>query len=118
MRTTIDLYDVTTASFIRTTQAMTSVMAKSRKHFEDEGTDPDSILPMSLYPDMRPFIFQVISIIVHSTGTLHALESGIFEPKFPQLDPTFDGLIKALEDNCIQLEEFTPGRVNDASNDF
>lgn len=109
---TIDLYEATTASFIRTSRAMKSVMDKSQDYFEKEGTDPDSILPMSLYSDMRPFIFQVISIFVHSMDTLRALESGVFEPKVPQLDPTFNGLAVALDRNCINLEEFTPERVN------
>ena len=112
MKTTTSLYDATTASFIRTSGAMKSVMDKSRKYFGDEGTDPDSILPMSLYPDMRPFIFQVISIFIHSMDTLRALESGVFEPKIPQLDPTFNGLALALERNCDNLGEFTPERVN------
>ena len=108
----IDLYDITVASYIRMSDAMVSVMEKSRRYFQSEGKDPDEIIAMGLYPDMWPFTMQIIAMVVQSTDALRALDSGVFKPKFPAFEPTFVGLQALLADNNRRLDDYTREWMN------
>lgn len=82
------LYDFTVASFQQTLGAVSGYLAKGAKHLQEAGTDPDTIVTTSLYPDMLPFAFQLHSVTHHSLGAIEGCKAGVFSPppELPQLD--------------------------------
>jgi len=88
----VSLYDVSVASYVQMLTAMEGVLEKGRSHLVENGQDLDDLVATSLYPDMLPFRFQVISVAHHSMGTLKGLAAGEFSPPDGYGEPDYEGL--------------------------
>ena len=109
---TIQLSDITLIPYRQITGALSVVLEKGASHCREQGIDPDSLVDFSLYPDMRPFSFQIHSIAHHSLNALKGIEAGTFGPPtdLPQLD--YPGLQRLVADTRSALDSFTPDRIN------
>jgi hypothetical protein len=55
----ISLYDGSVTNFMQTLDAVSGFLAKGRSHCRDNNIDPEEIVDTRLFPDMRPFRFQI-----------------------------------------------------------
>jgi hypothetical protein len=103
----IPLYDITVPGFIQTVEAMQHVLQKGLDHCGTHGIDPAEIVETRLYPDMKPFRFQLVSVVTHSTGALESAKAAVFQgpPETPPLD--YAGLQHLLADTSAKLKTYT-----------
>jgi len=106
------LYDVSVGTYVQILDATSSVLAKGRAHFEENGTDLDEIVSAQLYPDMLPFSFQINSVMHHSLGALKAIQSGVFRPPPALPEMEYQGLQDLVTTARAGLNEFTAETVN------
>ncbi|HTK35112.1 MAG TPA: DUF1993 domain-containing protein [Caulobacteraceae bacterium] len=109
----ISLYDLSVASYLQTLDAMSGFLEKAKAHFQEQGVDLATIVDMSLFPDMRPFRFQVQQVAFHSVKALEAVEAGIIKVgprELPQHD--YEGLQALVVDARQALRKLTPEAVN------
>jgi uncharacterized protein len=108
----IPLYDVTVLGFIQAVGAMEGVLQKGLAHCREHGIDTHQIVETSLYPDMFPFRFQVISVANHSAGAIECAKAGEFNrpAQRPPLD--YAELQVLLAETSAKLKTYTPAEVN------
>ena len=64
------LYDVSIKTYTQVLGAVTKFLEKGREHCNSNGIDLDAVVETSLYPDMLPFRFQIVSVAHHSLGAI------------------------------------------------
>ena len=74
----ISLYDVSVGTFQHVLGATQKFLAKSRGYFEAEGIALDEVVGVRLIDDMLPLGFQVVSVVHHSLGAIHGVQTGVF----------------------------------------
>ena len=74
----ISLYDVSVGTFQHVLGATQKFLAKSRGYFEVEGIALDEVVGVRLIDDMLPLGFQVVSVVHHSLGAIHGVQTGVF----------------------------------------
>ncbi len=106
------LYDISIASYLQSLNAVAGFLEKGRTFCVENNIELAEIVETSLYPDMLPFRFQVISAVHHSLGTVKALTSGELGPPagFPDFD--YEGLQGLVNDTIAELKTYTPEAVN------
>ena len=102
----VTLFDLTVGSYTQSLEALREVMRKSREYFENEGIDLQEVVDTRLHPDMHPFSFQILAVVVHSIETLRGLESGVFDPVAPEHEPCFTGLERLVAETCERLAQY------------
>jgi hypothetical protein len=109
----ISLYDISVANYLQTAGAVGGFLDRALAHFREQGVDPESIVETSLYPDMRPFRFQVQSVVHQSIDVIDALLQGApFHPPGDAPKDNFAALQAAVRDAIQRLEKVTPDEVN------
>lgn len=108
----ISLYDVSVRSFLQVLGAVGGFLDKGAAHLKSEGKDPEAIVTTSLYADMLPFRFQIVSVAHHSRGALEGARSGVFLPPGPMGELDYAGLQKLVADAQAELKALTPDDVN------
>lgn len=106
------LYDATVSGYIRTLKAISGVMAKGRKHYEEHAMDVESIPNERLCGDMLPFSFQINSIRHHSIEAIEGVQSGEFGVPHPLAKDDFTSLEALVQQTISELEALTPEDVN------
>jgi len=99
------LYDASVANFIQTLHAVTGFLGRALAHLEENNLDPEEIVETRLFPDMRPFRFQVFSIAHHSRGALEGIQRGVFSPDQGAPDLSYrslQGVIARAHDTLLQ----------------
>ncbi len=76
----ISLYDLGVKTYLQILPAVSGILEKGRLHFQENQTNLDDIVNISLYPNMAPFTFQLFSVAHHSLGAVNGLEAGEFSP--------------------------------------
>ncbi len=107
----ISLYDATVANYIQTVTAMTGVLDRGLTHCTDNGTDPNALVDVRLFPDMAPLRFQVVSIVHHSIEAIEGVEAGEFGPPTDQRPHDYAGLQGILADALAALKAISRERV-------
>jgi hypothetical protein len=109
---TISIYDISVASYLQTLEGVAGVMEKGKAHLTAEGKDINDIVDTSLYPDMLPFRFQIISVAHHSMGAIEGIQAGVFSPppSRPELD--YEGLQGLVEETRTSLQRVDADTVN------
>ena len=64
----ISLYDVTVKNFVHTLRAVEGYLDKAHSHCEANGPGLDEIVETSLFEDMLPFRFQLVSVAHHASS--------------------------------------------------
>ncbi|HVV94525.1 MAG TPA: DUF1993 domain-containing protein [Hyphomicrobiales bacterium] len=110
----ISLYDISVANYLQTAGAVAGFLDRGLAHFKETGTDPETIVETSLFPDMRPFRFQIQSVVHQSIDVIDALLRGeAFHP--PSADAPredYAALQASVRDAIARLEKVTPDEVN------
>ncbi len=108
----ISLYDVSVASFQQTVAAVAGVLDRGLAHFVENNIDPEEIVGFSLYPNMLPFRFQILSVAHHSLGAIEGVQKGVFGPP-TAIDPLdYAGLQKLVADTGVALAALSPEAIN------
>ncbi|MGH6848121.1 MAG: DUF1993 domain-containing protein [Methylocella sp.] len=108
----ISLYEGSVASYLQTLNAVSGFLAKGRSHFRDSNIDPEEIVATRLFPDMRPFRFQIQSVVFHSLGAVEAIRSGVLNFPGERPDHDYAALQTLITDARDALQKLTPEEVN------
>jgi hypothetical protein len=108
----IELYDISVASYVQALGGVIGFLNKGRTHCETSGIDLDEIVETSLYPDMRPFRFQLVSVAHHSLGAIRGVEAGLFQPPGHGEGLDYEGLQQLVADALAELESYSRDAVN------
>ncbi len=108
----ISLYDVSVRSYLQTLGAASNVLAKGRSHCEANGTELSDVVETSLYPDMLPFRFQIVSVAHHSLGAIRGVESGLFEPPSLSAELDYQALENLVAEAQSELQKYTQQDVD------
>jgi hypothetical protein len=107
----ISLYDASVATFLQTLAAVSGFLEKGKSHCQAQGVDLAEMVETSLYPDMKPLRFQIVSVAHHSLGAIEGVRAGVFKPPTtPELD--YAGLQKLATDTREKLAAFSHDAVN------
>ena len=91
--------------------AVTKFLEKGKEHCNANGVDLDAVVETSLYADMLPFRFQVVSVAHHSLGAMEGVQAGVFTPpSAPDLD--YEGLQALAGEAYEKIQAYTPEVVN------
>jgi len=105
------LFDSTVAAYLQTLGALEAVLARGLEHCRAHQLEAQELVEATLYHDMLPFRFQVLSTITHSVEALEAVRRGHFSPPttHPQLD--YAGLQSAVAEARESLSRQTPEEI-------
>ena len=106
------LYDATVANYLQTLGAVSGVLDRSLKYFQENNINPDEIPDARLVPDMLPFHFQIASIVQHSKGAVEAVQSGKFSPPKGMPGVNFAGMQAAVKEAHSFMAAMTPDATN------
>ena len=103
----ISFYDASVGSYLQVLIASAGFLERAHTHLVANNIDPEEVVETRLYPDMKPFRFQVQSIAHHSHGALDGLRSGSFAPP-PAIPPLSYvevlGLVTSARDAMAQAD--------------
>lgn len=114
---TVSLYDVSVRSYLQTLEGVSVVLEKGRDHLVKGGFSLDEIVATSLYPDMKPFGFQVQALVQHSLDAFEAIMNGTFTPSLDVPERSFDELQQLVLDARESLRKAKPNEVNARASD-
>ncbi|MDE1939074.1 MAG: DUF1993 domain-containing protein [Alphaproteobacteria bacterium] len=108
----ISLYDASVTCYLQTLAAVSGFLEKGLAHCRDNGIDPAEIVETRIVADMRPFRFQIHSVVFHSAGAIEAIRSGVL--RLPGERPAHDyaalqALVVEAHDSLAKL---TPEDIN------
>ena len=106
------LYDATVANYLQTLGAVSGVLDRSLKYFQENNINADEIPDARLVPDMLPFHFQIASIVQHSKGAVEAVQSGKFSPPKGMPGVNFAGMQAAVNEAHTFMAAMTPDATN------
>ena len=108
----LSLYDTGVGSYLRTINALQTVMGKAEQTAASGTLDLEQTVEFRFRDDMLPFAFQIVSVWHHSMGALEGMKAGLFQPP-PQLsDVTWRRLTELLEEANVYLREQDKGAIN------
>lgn len=108
----ISLYDASVTSYLQTLGAVSGFLDRGLAHFRDNDIDPEQIVETRLYPDMRPFRFQIQSVVHHSVGAVEGFANRVFRPPADLPKHDFAALQALVADARDTLHRLTPETVN------
>ncbi len=85
------MYDTTIPYLTHYLKALSTILKKAETHCEERKIDPAALLNFRLFPDMLPFIRQVLIATDFAKGCGARL-TGIAVPSFPDEEKTFADL--------------------------
>lgn len=109
---TISFHDVSVAAYAQILPGVCATLDKGKAHFAEQGVDRESILDVAIAPDMKPFHFQVRSVVHHSLGAIEGLRSGRFAPPTPSPPYSWDGLRDRVASALERIEAITPDELD------
>ncbi|HEX2492421.1 MAG TPA: DUF1993 domain-containing protein [Steroidobacter sp.] len=107
----ISLYDATVRGFLQTLGAVQGFLERGLKHCSEACVDLSEITETRLYPDMRPFNFQIIQAVQHSVGAIEGVKNGVFSP-FRESALDYAALQNAVAEARVRLKAYTADEVN------
>lgn len=110
---TISLYDASIASFLQSLDATSGFLAKGLDHCRANGIGPDEIVEARLFADMRPFRFQIHSILLHSQGAVDAIRSGVLDLPGERPAHDYPALQALVADASHALRQLSPDEINE-----
>jgi len=108
----VSLYDISVAAYLQVLGAVEGFLKKGAEHCNKNDIDPADLMETSLYSDMLPLRFQLISVVHHSLGTIKGMQSGTIStpPSMPDLD--YAGGQKLIADTRAEVSKVTGATVN------
>lgn len=108
----VSLYDVSVGTYQQILGGVIGVLDKGRAHCAENGVELPGLVETSLYSDMLPLRFQLLSVVHHSLGAIEGVKAGVFSPPKPNPDLDYDGLQQLVVDASAALGELTADEVN------
>jgi len=108
----ISLYEASVGNYLQILNAMTGVLAKGRLWCAESGVDAETLVETALYPDMRPFRFQVQSAAFHSLGAVEAMRSGVLNLVTDRPAHDYAGLEALVAETRDALSALTPESID------
>ena len=108
----ISLYDASVGSYRQALGAMGGFLDKGLAHCRESGPDPEEVVSACVFPDMRPFRFQVQAVAGHARGGVEAIRSGMMSP--PPAggpEPDYAGLQALVAEAREAMERVTPEEI-------
>lgn len=109
---TISLYDISVRGFLQTLDAVSGFLDKGLAYCGEHGIAPAEIVETRLFPDMRPFRFQIQLVAHHSFGAVAAVKSGEFLPPSNLAELDYAGLQALIADVRTALRAETEAAIN------
>lgn len=100
----LSLYDVSVGSYLQILQGASGTLEKAAGHFQEAGTDLNSLLDLQLADDMFNLKFQLIAVTHHSKGAIDGLKSGRFQPPDFSQDLDYAGLQGLINEAIASLQ--------------
>jgi len=108
------VYDLAIAAMLRSLRNLDAIVGKAEAHVEaDKNLDAETLLRARLYPNMRPFLFQVQVATDTAKGAAARL-SGKPVPSWPDEEQTFADVHARLGKAIDYLAGFTPADFDGA----
>jgi hypothetical protein len=102
------LYDLTIGTMLRSLRNLDSIVSKAETYTEaDKNLDPETLIQARLYPNMRPFIFQIRVASDTAKGAAARL-TGKPVPSWPDNETTFAEVHERLKKTIGYLSGFRP----------
>ena len=103
----ITLGNISLGTYIQMVSAASNIIDKA-----EETINKDEIVSMQLHEGMKPFTFQVFSIVHHSVGAIEALKTGEFgPPKMPD-NLSFEDLKNMLKEAEKDLKSMNSSEID------
>jgi uncharacterized protein len=108
----ISLYDASVTCYLQTLDAVSGFLQKGLAHCRAHAVDPEEIVETRIVADMRPFRFQIHSVVFHSAGAIEAIRNGVL--RLPGESPKHDyaGLQALVSEARDSLAKLTPAEIN------
>jgi len=102
------IYDLTIAPLLRSLKNLDAIVGKAEAYANaDENIDPATLVQARLYPNMRPFIFQIRVATDTAKGAAARL-SGRAVPSWPDEETTFAEVHERIGKAIDYLSGFKP----------
>jgi uncharacterized protein len=108
----VSLYEVSVGTYRQILGGVVGVLDKGRQHCQESGIELPDLVETSLYPDMLPLRFQLLSVVHHSLGAIDGVKAGVFSPPQQNPDVDYDGLQQLVVDASASLGALTADEVN------
>ncbi|HEY4074208.1 MAG TPA: DUF1993 domain-containing protein [Herbaspirillum sp.] len=109
---TISLYDASVLSYLQTLGAVSGFLEKGLAFCKENKIDPESVVDMRVFADMRPFRYQIQALVHHSAGAIDALKSGMFHSPGVRPEHNYAELQALVADALEAMQSVTPEEIN------
>ena len=100
----ISLYEASVPGYLQALRATAGFMQRGLEHAAGHEVDPGEIVQARIHPDMRPFQFQIRSVVHHSRGAIDGIRSGVFAPPAMESDADYAALQQQVDEAVAALE--------------
>jgi len=107
----ITLGNISLGTYIQMVSAASNIIDKA-----EEALNTEEIVSMQLHEDMKPFTFQVFSIVHHSVGAIEALKTGEFGPPMMPDNLSFEDLKNMIKEAEKDLKSMNSSEIDGLSN--
>lgn len=104
----LSLYQLSVPRYLQTLTSVAGFLDKALA----AGADPTETVEARLIEDMRPFRFQIISVVHHSLGALEGVRSGVFEPPVDAGAADYADLQALVAEARTRLEAMEAGEID------
>jgi hypothetical protein len=110
------VYDLAIATMLRSLRNLDAIVTKAEEYAAaDKNLDPETLIQGRLYPNMRPFVFQVQVATDTAKGAAARL-TGKPLPSWPDEEKSFADVHARLEKAIDYLSGFTPADFDGSEN--
>lgn len=110
------VYDLAIATMLRSLRNLDAIVAKAEEYVAgDKDVQPETLIQARLYPNMRPFLFQVQVATDTAKGAAARL-TGKPVPSWPDDEKTFTDVHARLQKAIDYLSSFRPADFDGSEN--
>ena len=106
------LYENTVLTYLQILPAVSNCLDKGLSYSQEKGIELDSIVGRRIFPDMRPFGYQIHALVHHSLGAVEGIRRGVFEPPASAPDRAYNELRSLVVDARLKLEKVSAEEIN------
>ncbi len=108
----ISLYDISVASYLQTVAAVGGFLEKGLAFCREKNIDPEEIVESRIFPDMKPFRFQIQQVAMHSIGAIESLKAGVRRPPGERPAHDYAGLQSLIKEADADLRKLAPAEID------
>ena len=108
----VTLYQSTVASYLQIIPSILRCLDKGREFCAGKNIDRNEYVNTSLYTDMLPLHFHIVTLVHFSEGALNGAREGVIGGPDMTLDFNYDELQDYLEKSLERIKKWSPNDVN------